>query len=473
MAPVSPLRAHWFKRIPHHRLMLGAFALSFCAISTGALIGVRERVEPARLPNSTPAAVEPATRVVATEQVRPVAPVPLPPGPSAPGFEITSGTLERGESLARHLARRHVPAQIVQSIEKGLAGLLDFRRAQPGHSYELSRDAAGQLVEFRYFLSKSDGYLLRRTAHGMVASRDAVRLHARTARIAGRITSSLSQAVVELGESAQLANDFSEIFAWDVDFSRTARAGDEFRILYERLYRDDPELGEVYVRPGRILLAHYRGAAGDHSAFYFEAEEGRGGYYRPDGSNLGDEFLQAPVNYSRISSPFSAARRHPILRVTRPHHGIDYAAPAGTPVWSVAGGEVIFRGRLGGLGNLVKIRHDNGYVSHYAHLARFAKGLAVGQTVSRKDVIGYVGSTGLSTGPHLCFRMTKEGRYVDPDRVRIPTGPVIDADALPRFVAARDQRLAQLDSRRLARARRESRPHAQNGIGLVAPTPRG
>jgi murein DD-endopeptidase MepM/ murein hydrolase activator NlpD len=393
--------------------------------------------------------------------------------PLAFGLEIISGTLDRGQSLARQLAQRHVPAQIVHTVEKGLAGLLDFRRAQPGHRYELSRNASGQLVEFRYYLSKSDGFVLRRTADGLVASRDAVPLHARTQRIAGRITSNLSQAVVDLGESAQLASDFSEIFAWDVDFARSARAGDAFQILYERLYRNDPEQGEVYVRPGRILLARYRGAAGDHSAFYFEAEEGRGGYYRPDGSNIGLEFLHAPVNYSRITSRFSAARRHPILRVTRPHHGIDYAAPAGTPVWSVADGQVIFRGRLGGLGNLVKIRHDNGYVSHYAHLARFAKGLAVGQTVSRKAVIGYVGSTGLSTGPHVCFRMTKEGRYVDPDRVRIPTGPVIDAAALPRFIAARDQRLAQLGSDDSARTVRESREHAQSGFGLVTPAPRG
>jgi murein DD-endopeptidase MepM/ murein hydrolase activator NlpD len=372
-----------------------------------------------------------------------------------PALDVLQGTLGRGESLAGSLADQGISAELVHTIEKGLTGLFDFRRAQPGQRYELSRDAAGRLVEFRYFLSKTDGYLLRRTADGWAASRDAVALHARTARIAGLISSSLHQAVVALGESPQLANDFSEIFAWDIDFSRSVRPGDEFRILYERLYRDDPEEGEVYVRPGRILLAHYRGAAGDHSAFYFEVKEGHGGYYRSDGSNVERQFLLAPLNYSRISSRFSAARRHPILNVTRPHHGIDYAAPAGTPLWSVANGKVIYRGPAGGFGNLVKVRHESGYVSYYAHLARFAKGLRVGQTVSQKQVIGYVGETGLATGPHVCFRMTKDGRYIDPARVRLPTGPVIDAKAFPRFVAARELRQAELDS-----ARADSTPAA-------------
>jgi len=196
-----------------------------------------------------------------------------------------------------------------------------------------------------------------------------------------------NDAVVALGESGQLAVDFTEIFAWDLDFSRSVRAGDGFRVLYERLYLVDPDGSRQYLRPGRILAAHFEGAAGLHTAVYFEREPGKGGYFAPDGRSVQRSFLQAPLRYSRISSSFSTARRHPILKVTRPHHGIDYAAPLGTPVWAVAEGEVIHRGRAGGFGNLVKVRHKTGYVSYYSHLSRFAKGLRKGQRVGQKQVM--------------------------------------------------------------------------------------
>ena len=200
----------------------------------------------------------------------------------------------------------------------------------------------------------------------------------------------------------------------------------------------------MYVRPGRILAAHYEGRAGKHTAIYFESEEGRGGYYRPDGSSVRRSFLVAPLRYDRISSSFTSARRHPILKVLRPHHGIDYAAPSGTPLWSVADGKVIYRGWAGGFGNLVKVRHDGGYISYYAHLSRFAKGLKVGQRVSQKQVVGYVGKTGLATGPHVCFRIAKDGRYVDPARLRTPSVAPVAAELRPLFHASRDILLAEL-----------------------------
>jgi murein DD-endopeptidase MepM/ murein hydrolase activator NlpD len=157
--------------------------------------------------------------------------------------------------------------------------------------------------------------------------------------------------------------------------------------------------------------------------------------------------LQAPLRYSRISSSFTRARFHPILKRTRPHQGIDYAAPTGTPVWAVGNGVVIYRGWGGGYGNLVKVRHEGGYVSYYAHLSRFAKGLRVGQRVSQKQVIGHVGATGLATGPHVCFRITKDGRYVDPARVSRPTADPIPARMRADFYGTRDELLAQLGTR--------------------------
>jgi murein DD-endopeptidase MepM/ murein hydrolase activator NlpD len=185
---------------------------------------------------------------------------------------------------------------------------------------------------------------------------------------------------------------------------------------------------------------------GEHTAIYFETDEGRGGYYRPDGSSVEREFLLAPLRYSRISSRFSAARRHPILKVTRPHHGIDYAAKEGSPVWAVSGGKVIYRSRAGGFGKLVKIRHANGYVSYYAHLSRFADGMKVGDFVRQKQVIGFVGQTGLATGPHVCFRVANNGSYVNPARVKSPAAKPIPSDAREAFVARRDLLLSELDA---------------------------
>ena len=161
------------------------------------------------------------------------------------------------------------------------------------------------------------------------------------------------------------------------------------------------------------------------------------------------QLLRAPLNFRRISSRFSHSRLHPILRVRRPHLGIDYAAAYGTPVWSVADGTVIFRGWSGGFGKLVKVRHANGYVSLYGHLSRFPRGMKVGQRVQQKEVIGYVGSSGLSTGPHLDFRLMKHGKWVDPAAVRTPAGDPIPAQAQQAFVQLRDQLLRDLDPTQL------------------------
>ena len=178
---------------------------------------------------------------------------------------------------------------------------------------------------------------------------------------------------------------------------------------------------------------------------YFELDEGRGGYFRPNGTSIEGVFLVAPLRFSRITSRYTNARLHPILNVTRRHPGIDYAATEGTQLWSVADGTVIYRGWAGGSGNLVKVRHANGYVSHYAHLSRFADGLHIGAQVHQKEVIGYVGRTGLATGSHVCFRVTKNGRYVNPVSIRSPLGKSIAPERASEFNIARDQLLAGLD----------------------------
>jgi murein DD-endopeptidase MepM/ murein hydrolase activator NlpD len=307
---------------------------------------------------------------------------------------VTEGVLERGDTLARSLTGQGVSARVVDQIAREMIGHYDFRHSQPGHSYRLAQNAEGEIESFRYRISSIIGYELSLDPDGgYTVVRDEAVLWPRQTMIAGIVTSSLYGAITDLGAGPQLASDFTDVFAYDVDFTRMIRAGDEFRILYEQLFRTRENGEEVFVRPGRILAARYAGTSGEHTAVYFESEEGRGGYYRPDGSTVQRQFLLSPVRYARVTSRYSAARRHPILKITRPHHGIDYAAPAGTPVFAVAGGEVIYKNRAGGFGNLVKIRHESGYVSYYGHLSRFADGLRVGQPVGQKQVIGYVGST--------------------------------------------------------------------------------
>jgi murein DD-endopeptidase MepM/ murein hydrolase activator NlpD len=380
---------------------------------------------------------------VAAALVPSLTPLPIPPP------DVVEGTIRRGRSLSTSLRAQGVSPQTVHEIDRVMAPYFDFRYSRPGHSYRLLRDPGGVLLGFVYRTSEDNAYYLDRFGDEYRVEQRQADLVPRPTLIAGLVSTTVYSAVRALGESGQLARDFAEVFAWDIDFQRSVKPGDAFQIVYERLVRIAPDGTETYVRPGRILAARYDGAAGRHTAFYFEADEGRGGYYRSDGTSVEGEFLMAPLRHARITSRYSQARRHPILKVTRPHHGIDYAAPSGDPVWAVAAGEVIYRARAGGFGNLVKIRHKNGYVSYYAHLSRFAKGLRVGQKIQQKQVIGVVGQTGLATGPHVCFRVQKDGRYVNPAKLRTGTREAVPDAVRTRFDAAVATRLAELDGRRL------------------------
>ncbi|HXK23486.1 MAG TPA: M23 family metallopeptidase [Myxococcota bacterium] len=372
-----------------------------------------------------------------------------PPTPAPPRLQISEGELGRGETLARALGREGISPQLILEITHTLAPHFDFRSAQPGHKFRIARGPQGELVDFEYLTAPNTGWHIQRSGDGYEVTRREAHMVPRTARIAGLVSDNLYGAIADLGEDGQLAHDYADVFAWDIDFHRAIRSGDAFEILYERLYRVEPDGNEKYSGPGRILAARYDGAAGHYEAVYFETEKGRGGYYHPDGSSVEGQFLMSPVWHGRVTSPYSDARFHPILKITRPHHGIDYAAPEGTPVWAVADGVVTYRDWGGGFGNLVKIRHRTGVESFYAHLSRYAKDLRVGQTVRQKQVIGYVGSTGLATGPHVCFRFSKDGRYVNPANVRgLATREPIPSSLRGRFQVARDMLLAQLEGNR-------------------------
>jgi len=444
--------ARWRQRLSRGGriwIVLVLACLFSVASGVGLLTAQRRLAPPPELSAAAPASAEAA---------------PVPAGHSVPEPEkaaatdagkrplvriITEGEIGQGRTLASSLGNHRVSAAIVHLIATEMAPVFDFRYARAGDSYRLTLDEQGEVLRFRYARSLLRYYTIERDGDGYLATRHEPELVRRRARIAGVVSTTLYEAIEALGEEVELANDFAEIFAWDVDFSRSVQPGDEFSILYERLFLVGEDGNEDYVRPGRILACRYTNGLDEYKALYFERAEGRGGYYRPDGSSVRRQLLRAPLNFRRISSRFSHSRLHPILRVRRPHLGIDYAAPYGTPVWSVADGTVIFRGVSGGVGKLVKVRHANGYVSYYGHLSRFPRGMKVGQRVQQKQVVGYVGSTGVSTGPHLHYQLMKHGKWVDPAAVRTPAGDPILAQAQQAFAQLREELLRDLDPTQL------------------------
>jgi murein DD-endopeptidase MepM/ murein hydrolase activator NlpD len=270
----------------------------------------------------------------------------------------------------------------------------------------------------------------------------------RLAPIALRIKDSLYASLDRAGESPALVMMIVDIFAWDIDFYIDTYQGDEIRLLVEKLSVD----GE-FVRYGQILAAEYRGQVGVHRAFRYETDDGKVGYYDQDGGSLRKAFLKSPLKFTRISSGFGN-RVHPILGFSKMHLGIDLAAPRGTPIWAPADGSVVFSGRKGVSGNLVVLRHANGYQTVFAHLHTIASAVRKGSRVIQKQVIGTVGSTGRSTGPHLHYGMKKDGRHVNPFRQRFPPADPVPASQMKTFLRAIAPLIRQLEAIQLPQSTR-------------------
>lgn len=373
-----------------------------------------------------------------------------PSSTAAADQRVVKGAIAKGQSLSTALRSHGIRPSVVHIIASELSPIFDFTRARPGQEYRVVLDESDQLVRFDYHVADATQVQVVRDEHGVYrAKRADVELEPQVVRMAGVVETSLYDAVRALGEDGSLASSFARVFGSQFDFVRNTRRGDEFHVLYERLYRKRRDGRLEYVKPGRILAARYRSGGAEFEAVRFDGPDGEladaGGFYRTDGTSLERQFLSSPIENARVTSGFSNARRHPILHITRPHHGIDLAAPRGTPVVAVGEGTVIHRGWSGGFGNLVKVRHPGGYVSYYSHLQGFAKGLHVGQKVSQKQVVGFVGSTGLATGPHTCFRMEKDGKYLNPRGIDRRAAEPIRGEQWAAFAAQRDERLLGLD----------------------------
>lgn len=411
------------------------------ALALAVVFGLSAIVRFQAVPDAAPVAH--ATSAAAPAAlVASLVPAPVRPAPE-PQLTVIEGALGRRQTLGHALRQHGLDGARIDELVAAMSPVFNFRYAKVGDVYRASLSAAGELVGFEYVRSPIESYSLKREGGKLVAAKHEPHVIVQRALLAGVVTSNLYQSVVDLGETGELAHDFAEIFAWDVDFSK-AQPGDEFRAVYERRFYDT-QSGPVYLGPGRILAARYANRDGDFTAIYFEPTPQRGGYYRPDGTAAQRQFLQAPLNYRRISSQYAASRLHPVLGIRRPHLGTDYAAAHGTPVWSVADGTVVFRGWNGGLGNTVKVRHRSGYETVYGHLSGFAKGLRVGDRVRQKQTLGFVGSTGLSTGPHLHFVFTLKGKPMNPANVRIPQGDPITPPLEAQFARVRNDVLGMMD----------------------------
>jgi murein DD-endopeptidase MepM/ murein hydrolase activator NlpD len=262
----------------------------------------------------------------------------------------------------------------------------------------------------------------------------------RDQQVAGRVESSLWNAMVDSEASPQLAVMLSHIFGWTIDFFGIQK-GDEFRIIYGQEYVDDQPLNSFSIK-----VASFRASDSTYYAIPF-VQDGEELYYNEKGNSLEGAFLKAPLDYYRISSRFTGSRYHPVLKRYRAHHGVDYAAPTGTPVYAIGSGKVIDKGfQANGGGNYVKIRHNSTYTTTYMHLSRFAKGLKVGDMVAQKEVIGYVGSTGLSTGPHLDFRVYENGKPVNPLTIKSQPKKPISEENRQAFQQTCDSLLHRLST---------------------------
>jgi murein DD-endopeptidase MepM/ murein hydrolase activator NlpD len=269
---------------------------------------------------------------------------------------------------------------------------------------------------------------ISRAPSGWVASTYSEPEFVTSAAVEGTIRDSLYHSAAADGIDVDLVASLADIFAWDIDFFVDLRPGDHYSVLYEQRFRHG-----VLVGTGRILAARFDNADTQYQAYLYQVPGGQSGYYDADGRSLRRQFLKSPLRYTRISSGFSRHRLDPILKVYRPHLGIDYAAPTGTPVAAVGDGRVVFAGWNKGFGRCVEIRHNHLYSSAYGHLSRFAAGVRAGASVHQGQIIGYVGSSGWATGPHLDFRFKEAGRPVNPLRMRFPSTDPVPREHLAVF----------------------------------------
>lgn len=338
--------------------------------------------------------------------------------------------IQRGDTIASLLDRLGVGAEDKARVIALSRQTPALHRLTSGRTVLARVTASGQLLLLRYLASDERLVTLNRVQEAFVAEESAIQLDARHIMRSGEIRSSLFGATDAADIPDSIASQMAEVFSGDIDFHRDLRRGDRFSVVYEALYHD----GKL-IKTGRLLSVEFVNQGKAHRAVYFKDSNGREGYFTPEGQSMKRAFLKSPLPFSRISSGFSNARYHPVLKEWRAHRGIDYAAPTGTPVRAVADATVAYAGWKGGYGKIVILNHKKPYSTAYGHLSRFAPGMKPGKRVNQGDVIGYVGATGLATGPHLHYEFRVAGVQKNPLALKLPTSFALDSRDRNRFLA--------------------------------------
>jgi murein DD-endopeptidase MepM/ murein hydrolase activator NlpD len=358
----------------------------------------------------------------------------------ADSFNVVKGTIKKNETLADILVENNLDYNLVTEIYNKAKPQFDFKKIRPNKNYSVytTNDTLSKFYAFVYEIDKIK-YLTVELKDSIIVRINHREIVVREKSISGTINSSLYETLSNLNSSIVLAGELADVFAWQIDFY-TIQKGDQFFAVYQELYVDDNSVGI-----GDVLAARFIHKNNHYNAFLFEQNE-ENEYFDEEGKSLQKAFLKAPLKYKRISSHYTGSRLHPILRVYKPHRGIDYAAAIGTPVQAVGDGIVTKVGRDGAAGKMVKIRHNSVYSSAYLHLSGYGKNIRSGIKVKQGQVIGFVGSTGRSTGPHLDFRFWKNGSLVNYLNQKFPSSKAVNDSNMVEFTSLKDSLNMRLDS---------------------------
>lgn len=352
-----------------------------------------------------------------------------------------SGVVGQGDTVGGIL-QAWLTSQEIAALDNACKNVHPLSRIKQGQAY-IVHSQDGNFVSFEYEIDNDSRLLVMLGAEGFNAEKLEIEYEIRLHRVDGEIKSSLFQAMSEAGEKPALAVQLANVFAWEINFIRDIRGGDSFSLLVEKRYRD----GE-FKDYGKLLAASFISQSDKYEAFLFRDDDGNSQYFSRDGQSMRRAFLKAPLSYTRISSGYTNRRLHPVTMNWKAHPAIDYAAPIGTPVKSVGKGKITFMGYSKSAGNYVAVEHMNGYQTMYLHLNGFAKGLGKGSKVAQGQVIGFVGKTGYATGPHLDFRMKKDGGYVNPLVVLSPRETPVSKGEMQAYLDQVEIFLAFLEDRR-------------------------
>lgn len=352
------------------------------------------------------------------------------------------GELKKGDTFMKALIRANIPEEARLQIIHNLASCLDFRRLRPHDSFSVDLDYNENLLRCSYESDPLHKYTVIKENNAYVAAQDDIPLLVKTISLSGTVHSSLFAALTKLQLSPKLIYSFADIFASKLDFNTETRPEDSFAIVFEEYYKDDEFIGY-----GNILYAKYGQKNGqNYEGFYREDPQGFGAHYSRNGEELGTSFIRSPVPMARVSSRFTWRRKHPISGKILPHLGVDLAAPYGTPIMAAADGKVIFRGWRGGFGKQIIIKHPNGYKTYYGHLSRYSKITHPGAKVAQKQIIGYVGSTGQATGPHLDYRISYNGQFKNPFALKFKPRSILQGETKLAFNHAISTLMAKLST---------------------------